>query len=94
MVNTLRWLVQVSPDAVAISYSAFWEGKEYWRAVTASFSHFEILHMAFNMMGLWNLRILETFLGSFRHFYLVSVSLRYSWTALHLDRVLSRVGAL
>lgn len=64
----------MSPEAVAISYAAFWDEKQYWRAITASFSHFEPLHLILNMMSLWNLGPLEELMGTFRYLYLVRVS--------------------
>ncbi|CBJ33566.1 conserved unknown protein [Ectocarpus siliculosus] len=64
------WANRVSPDAVAISYARFWEEREYWRLFTASFSHFEPLHLVFNAMGTWNTRELERLLGTFRYLYL------------------------
>lgn len=64
-------VVKISPDAVAISYALFWEEREYWRLFTASFSHFEPLHLVFNAMGTWNTRELERLLGTFRYLYLV-----------------------
>ncbi|CAN0161935.1 unnamed protein product, partial [Ectocarpus sp. 12 AP-2014] len=64
------WAKRVSPDAVAISYALFWEEREYWRLFTASFSHFEPLHLVFNAMGTWNTRELERVLGTFRYLYL------------------------
>ena len=63
---------KVSPDAVAISYALFWEEKQYWRLFTASFSHFEPLHLLFNAMATWSTRHVEPMLGSFRLLYLVS----------------------
>lgn len=63
---------KVSVDTVSISYALFWEEREYWRLFTASFAHFEPLHLLFNAMGTWNTRELERLLGSFRYLYLVS----------------------
>lgn len=57
---------------MAISYALFWEEREYWRLFTASFSHFEPLHLVFNAMSTWNTRELERLLGTFRYLYLVS----------------------
>ncbi|CAM9819485.1 unnamed protein product [Scytosiphon promiscuus] len=56
----------VSPDAVAISYTLFWEEREYWRIFTASFSHFEPIHIFFNTLSAWNLRGVEWHLGTVR----------------------------
>ena len=33
--------------------------REYWRAITSSFSHSGIIHLAFNMTSLWGCRYLE-----------------------------------
>ncbi|CAN0177521.1 unnamed protein product, partial [Phaeothamnion confervicola] len=63
------WANHTTPEAVAISYAAFWEACEYWRAVTASFSHFEAMHLGFNMMSLWNLASLEAEMGSLGYLY-------------------------
>ncbi|CAN0250236.1 unnamed protein product [Pylaiella littoralis] len=64
------WAKRVSPDAVCVSYALFWEEREYWRLFTASFSHFEPLHLIFNAMGTWNTREMERLLGTFRYLYL------------------------
>ncbi|CAM9800990.1 unnamed protein product, partial [Choristocarpus tenellus] len=64
------WAYRVSLESVAISYIGFWESKEYWRVLTASFSHFEVMHLAFNSISLWNLGELEPMLGSFGYLYL------------------------
>ncbi|CAM9819415.1 unnamed protein product [Scytosiphon promiscuus] len=56
----------VSPNAVAISYTLFWEEREYWRIFTASFSHYEPTHIFFNTLSTWNLRGIEQRLGTFR----------------------------
>jgi membrane associated rhomboid family serine protease len=53
------WSRKVDPGAVAVSYDAVVSDREYWRCVTASFSHFEALHLGFNMMSLYNMGQLE-----------------------------------
>lgn len=68
----VRW--QVSQDAVAISHSLFWEKREYWRVFTAAFAHYEQSHLGMNAFSVWNIRALETFLGTFRYLCLVSDS--------------------
>jgi Rhomboid family len=55
----LLWSRKVDPGAVAVSYDAVVSDREYWRCVTASFSHFEALHLGFNMMSLYNMGQLE-----------------------------------
>ena len=54
---------QIPPTRVAISYNNFLAGETY-RAFTASFSHYEIMHFGFNMLTTYNLGGLEEFYGS------------------------------
>jgi membrane associated rhomboid family serine protease len=35
------------------------EEKELWRALTAVYTHANLLHLIFNMMSLWNLNFIE-----------------------------------
>ncbi|KAG5176083.1 hypothetical protein JKP88DRAFT_265565 [Tribonema minus] len=60
------WVRRVPPEAVAVSYAAVVQDKQYWRCVTASFSHFEPLHLGFNMMSLYNSGPLEQDTGNFK----------------------------
>lgn len=47
---------RVDPSAVSFSYSSIAsKGAPYWRIITASFSHFDPLHLAFNTMSLYQL---------------------------------------
>ena len=55
---------RVPVDAVALSYDAVVRRGEYWRVVSASFAHFDLLHLGFNMMSLYNLMALEALFGS------------------------------
>jgi Rhomboid family len=55
----LLWSRKVDPGTVAVSYDAVVSDREYWRCVTASFSHYEALHLGFNMMSLYNMGQLE-----------------------------------
>lgn len=61
---------RVPVENVAVSYDAVVHDCEYWRLVTASFSHFEIIHLGFNMMSLYNLKGLEMLVGPIRYLYL------------------------
>jgi membrane associated rhomboid family serine protease len=49
------WSRRVDPSDVAVSYDAVVLDCEYWRFATASFSHFEIMHLGFNMMSLYQM---------------------------------------
>ena len=57
----------VRPEEVSISYQTFMERGEYWRAISASLAHYEIMHLLFNMMSLYNLGDLEIVVGSFAY---------------------------
>jgi membrane associated rhomboid family serine protease len=41
--------------------------KQYWRAITSTFSHLNLLHIAFNCMSLWNVGYIETRIGAARY---------------------------
>lgn len=50
-------------ERVGTSANALLENHEYWRAITASFSHFSFLHIIFNISSMWSVRLLEQYLG-------------------------------
>lgn len=65
------WAYKVDPSSVAYSYDAVVNKGEYWRTITASFAHFELLHLAFNTMSLYQLGLmLEPVYGSATFLYL------------------------
>jgi len=49
---------------VGSSHRLVWKEGQWWRAVTASFSHVSIIHLGFNMFSTWQLRGTEATLGS------------------------------
>ena len=51
-------------ESVATSASSILDRHEFWRAITSSFSHYNILHIIFNVASSWNVRTLEVYLGS------------------------------
>jgi membrane associated rhomboid family serine protease len=64
------WANRVEVSAVAYSYDAIINKGEYWRMVSASFSHFDLLHLGFNCMGFYQLGMLEPVYSSFTFAYL------------------------
>jgi membrane associated rhomboid family serine protease len=56
--NRLGW-----PD-VGISYRNIVFGKEYWRVLSASFAHIDLLHLVVNMSSVYNLGSLEMLYGA------------------------------
>lgn len=73
LVNTavayLLWSYKVDVASVSFSYDAVARG-EVWRLITASFAHFDLMHIGFNMMALYQLGDLEYEFGSIRFLYL------------------------
>ena len=55
---------KVQPDQFAFVYDAVVEGGEWWRCLTAAFSHLGIFHILMNMVSLWLMSYLEAALGS------------------------------
>ena len=47
----------------------------YWRAITASFSHISIVHLGFNMLSTYQLRVIEQSLGVLEYFRLTFIFL-------------------
>ena len=60
-------------DHVAISATRFLDNREYWRCVTASFSHYSIIHIIFNVSSAWQLRVVEEIYGAVKYFKLISI---------------------
>ena len=46
-------------DEVGMSYSKVVGQRQYWRCITATFSHVSLLHLLFNMSSLWSLGVVE-----------------------------------
>eukprot|EP00245_Coleochaete_scutata_P006412 TRINITY_DN20837_c0_g1_i1.p1 TRINITY_DN20837_c0_g1~~TRINITY_DN20837_c0_g1_i1.p1 ORF type:complete len:268 (+),score=22.68 TRINITY_DN20837_c0_g1_i1:371-1174(+) len=44
---------------VGVSYENIVVEKQYWRVITACFSHISFLHLVFNMSSLWSLGVVE-----------------------------------
>lgn len=64
------WDKGVEVSAVSFSYDSVVGAGEYWRIITASLSHFDILHLGFNVMSLYQLGTLEPLYGSPTYLYL------------------------
>ena len=50
-------------EEVGVSYAKVVRDREYWRCLTASFSHISPLHLLFNMSSLWSLGVVEQMRG-------------------------------
>eukprot|EP01038_Epipyxis_sp_PR26KG_P008647 gene8647-11688_t len=64
------WSQRIDVSVVSYSYDSVMNKKEYWRMISSSFSHFEIFHLIFNTMSLYQLGMLENMLGSMLYLYL------------------------
>lgn len=72
---------------VGISYEAVIESGQYWRVVTAAFSHISFIHLMFNMSALWSLGVIESPLHTglgWRHYLKYTVLLVFLSGALVL----------
>ena len=98
-VNVAVFLLQVSRGATndaaefvemgAVFTPLLSEG-EWWRIFTAQFLHWGIMHLAFNMMGLWLLgRTVEAMIGFWRYILLYLIcgagGMLIAWTASQLS---------
>jgi membrane associated rhomboid family serine protease len=70
LVAYILWANSVDVAAVSFSYDAVVNEGDYWRMVTASFSHFDLMHIGFNLMSLYQLGSLEFEYGSVAFMYL------------------------
>ena len=64
----------VPVETVSFSYHAILHQREYWRVFTASFAHYDVLHLVFNVSSLYELGALEHIYGS-AHFLLLNIVL-------------------
>lgn len=64
------WQFNLEQSTLTFSYAAVVDTKEYWRGITASVTHFEVLHLVFNTMALYQLMDLETVYNSVKYAYL------------------------
>jgi len=52
---------------IGLAYQKVVKEGHYWRAVTATFSHLNLLHLLFNMSSLWSLGSLEQLMGPVKY---------------------------
>lgn len=65
----------------------FIQEKHYWRSLTSSFSHIELIHLALNMTSLWSTRILEFTIGRVMLvFYIIIIVVLSSFMACHIKK--------
>jgi membrane associated rhomboid family serine protease len=62
------WSYRVNPMDIVSGYDLIVNDKQYYRIITASFAHLEILHLAFNMSTLYSLGRLEMAIGTLQYF--------------------------
>ena len=53
---------------VGYSYQKVVVENEWWRCISASFSHLSIMHIAFNLYSLWSLGFIEKHIGLIEYF--------------------------
>lgn len=58
------WNNRVENSVTNSSYEKVVNKREWWRLITAAYTHLGILHLVFNMMATWNLSSLERAFGT------------------------------
>ena len=61
---------KIPVESVSFSYNSVVLEYSYWRLLTASLSHFEVLHIFFNATSFYSMGVLESLLGSAAFLYL------------------------
>ena len=77
------WSKRIEHSKVSISYDFIVQDREYWRSFTSSLSHFDILHLIFNVFALYELGSLEMVWGS-PLFLCLNICLILITSALHI----------
>eukprot|EP01138_Halocafeteria_seosinensis_P007471 gb/GECG01007637.1/.p1 GENE.gb/GECG01007637.1/~~gb/GECG01007637.1/.p1 ORF type:complete len:307 (+),score=17.16 gb/GECG01007637.1/:1-921(+) len=55
-----QWNKKIAPESLAVSLKQVVDDGEYWRLVTAGFTHGSAMHLLFNMASLWNMKFIES----------------------------------
>ena len=56
-------------NIATMSYESIIQKNEYWRIFSSSLSHFDITHIGFNLMSLYQFKDLEILFGSIKYYY-------------------------
>ncbi|KAN0026722.1 hypothetical protein ACTFIV_007712 [Dictyostelium citrinum] len=72
MVNVLIWLnhfaYNIGSDKISLNYKDIIGGQQYWRIISSTFSHSNIIHLIFNCISIWNTNKIEIIKGSYYYF--------------------------
>ena len=72
------WYYTVSAQKFAINYGRIIDHAEWWRMVSGTLSHVNLMHLAFNLVSLWNDQNIEKGLGSLMYLELTFLIFLYS----------------
>ena len=73
---------QVDSKKFAFNYIQIMHHKEWWRTVSSSLSHIQILHLAFNLVTLWSTGFMEQSQGSLLYFQINFLLFMFSEIAM------------
>ena len=63
MINTIIFFIlsfgRIPSEFVSYNFDKIIGERQVWRIVTATFSHFSIIHILFNMGSMWSMRAVE-----------------------------------
>eukprot|EP01083_Nonionella_stella_P048744 130137_1 len=62
------WNYNVDAKKFAFNYVKITQNKEWWRMLSSSLSHIQLMHLAFNLISLWNTGPIEKRYGSIVYF--------------------------
>ncbi|KAM9971241.1 hypothetical protein ACTFIW_011217 [Dictyostelium discoideum] len=71
IINILIWLnhfaYDISTEKVSFNYKEI-IGGQYWRVISSTFSHSNIIHLILNSISIWNTNKIEIIKGSYYYF--------------------------
>lgn len=80
-----QWNYNVPASKIGVHYDRVLTDQQWWRCILAAYSHGSIMHIAFNMWGLWTYGYVEELLGSLTY-------LRFSFLLLIGSKALMLIG--
>ncbi|KAK5574652.1 hypothetical protein RB653_009905 [Dictyostelium firmibasis] len=82
IINILIWLYHFAYDISSEKVSFFYKDiiieKQYWRTISSTFSHSNLIHLVLNSISIWNTNKIEIIKGSY-YYFKYNHYIGYSW---------------